>query len=98
MIKGRRLDHIGLAVTNLEASKKWYCDVLGFEVIGHFYDGDAPAYFLKNGDTVYALVNNSYKNLGKSVQWVLDNNSDCFATKGDATTLKVGSKLLMGYK
>lgn len=53
---------------------------------------------VKNGDTVYALVNNSYKNLGKSVQWVLDNNPDCFATKGDATTLKVGSKLLMGYK
>ena len=55
MFKGRKLDHIGLAVTNLEASKNWYCDVLGFEVIGHFYDGDTPAYFLKNGDTVYEM-------------------------------------------
>ena len=55
MIKGRKLDHIGLAVTNLEASKDWYCDVLGFEVIGHFYADDTPAYFLKNGDTVYEM-------------------------------------------
>ena len=55
MIKGRKLDHIGLAVTNLEASKNWYCDVLGFEVIGHFYSGSTPAYFIKNGDTVYEM-------------------------------------------
>ena len=55
MIKGRKLDHIGLAVTDLEASKAWYCDVLGFEVIGHFYADDTPAYFLKNGDTVYEM-------------------------------------------
>ena len=55
MIKGRRLDHIGLAVTDLEASKAWYCDVLGFAVIGHFYAGSTPVYFLKNGDTVYEV-------------------------------------------
>ena len=55
MFKGRKLDHIGLAVTNLEASKNWYCDVLGFEVIGHFYADDTPAYFIKNGDTVYEM-------------------------------------------
>jgi len=28
MIKGRKPDRIGLAVTDLEASKKWYCEVL----------------------------------------------------------------------
>ena len=55
MIKGRKLDHIGLAVTDLEASKNWYCDVLGFEVIGHFYDSDVPVYFIKNGNTVYEM-------------------------------------------
>lgn len=55
MIKGRKLDHIGLAVTNLEASKNWYCEVLGFEVIGYFHSGDIPVYFLKNGDTVYEI-------------------------------------------
>lgn len=55
MIKGRKLDHIGLAVTDLEASKNWYCDVLGFEVIGHFYDGDVPVYFIKSGETVYEM-------------------------------------------
>ena len=55
MFKGRKLDHIGLAVTNLEASKNWYCDVLGFEVIGYFHCGDIPVYFLKNGETVYEM-------------------------------------------
>ena len=59
MIKGRKLDHIGLAVTDLEASKAWYCDVLGFEVIGHFYADGTPAYFLKNGDTVYEMYEES---------------------------------------
>ncbi len=29
------MDHIGLAVTNLEASKNWYGDVLGIEMIDH---------------------------------------------------------------
>ena len=28
---------------------------------------------------------------------IIDNNPDCFSKKGDATTLKVGSKLLIGY-
>lgn len=55
MIKGRKLDHMGLPVTGLEANKQWYCDVLGFEVIGHFFDGGVPVYFLKNGDTVYEM-------------------------------------------
>lgn len=53
---------------------------------------------VKKGDTVWALVNNKYKHLGKSCKWVIDNNPKCFSRKGDATTLKVGSKLLMGYK
>lgn len=56
MIKNRKMDHIGLAVTDLEASKNWYCDVLGFEVIGHFFDGpDVPVYFIKSGDVVYEM-------------------------------------------
>lgn len=53
---------------------------------------------VKKGDTVWALVNKSYKNLGKTTKWVIDNNPKCFSKKGDATTLKIGSKLLMGYK
>lgn len=53
---------------------------------------------VKKGDTVWALVNKKYKNLGKSVSWVISNNPKCFSRKGDASTLKVGSKLLMGHK
>ena len=72
MIKGRKLDHIGLAVTDLEASKNWYCDVLGFEVIGHFYADETPAYFLKNGDTVYEMYEEA---IAEAVQGKIDHIS-----------------------
>ena len=36
MIKGRALDHIGLACTDVEAAKNWYVETLGFRVIGAF--------------------------------------------------------------
>lgn len=52
----------------------------------------------KKGDTVYNLVNKNYKSLGKSVSWVVNNNPNAFSKKGDPKTLKVGVKLLMGYK
>lgn len=72
MIKGRKLDHIGLAVTNLEASKDWYCDVLGFEVIGHFHAGSTPVYFIKNGDTVYEMYE---EDIPEAVQGKIDHIS-----------------------
>lgn len=53
---------------------------------------------VKKGDTVWALVNNKYKYLGKSCSWVISNNPKAFSRKGDATTLQIGKKLLMGYK
>lgn len=53
---------------------------------------------VKKGDTVYNLVNKKYSDLGKSVQWVIDMNPNAFSKKGDATTLIVGAKLLMGYR
>ncbi len=53
---------------------------------------------VKKGDTVWTLVNKKYKNLGKSVSWVIENSPDAFSRKGDATTLRTGRKLLMGYK
>lgn len=53
---------------------------------------------VKKGDTVWALVNKNYKSLGKSCQWVIDNNPNAFSRKGDPTTLQIGKKLLMGYK
>jgi hypothetical protein len=52
----------------------------------------------KKGDTVYKLVNKNYKSLGKSESWVIKNNPNAFSRKGDPKTLKVGVKLLMGYK
>ena len=61
-------------------------------------DGEAVYHTVKQGNTVYGLVNGSYKSLGTSVQWVVDNNPTCFSKKGDPTTLKIGSKLLMGDK
>ena len=56
MIKNRKMDHIGLAVNDLETTVKWYVDVLGFEVIGSFVTPDGiPAKFLKSGDVVYEI-------------------------------------------
>ena len=56
MIKNRKMDHIGLAVTDLNAAAKWYMDVLGFERIGAFVAPDGtPVNFLKSGDLVYEI-------------------------------------------
>lgn len=53
---------------------------------------------VKKGECVYNLVNINYKELGKTCQWVIDNNPSAFSRKGDPKTLKIGAKLLMGYK
>jgi len=56
MIKNRRPDHIGLGVSDIEASVKWYIDVLGFELIGAFTTpAGEPVRFLKSGDLVYEI-------------------------------------------
>lgn len=60
--------------------------------------GSAVYHTVKKGETVWGLVNKNYKSLGKSVQWVIDNNPSAFSRKGDARTLQIGAKLLMGYK
>lgn len=57
-IKGIR--HIGLSVSNLERSEKFYCDILGMEliwecVIGNADDGCRVG-FVKLGDCVLELV------------------------------------------
>lgn len=61
-------------------------------------DGKAVYHTVKKGETVYNLVNKNYKSLGKSVQWVINSNPKAFSRKGDARTLQIGAKLLMGYK
>lgn len=56
MIKNRKVGHIGLGVDDLEATVKWYIDVLGFTQIGAFVTPDGvPARFLTNGDIVYEI-------------------------------------------
>ncbi|MCX4242541.1 VOC family protein [Paraliomyxa miuraensis] len=46
-------DHVGLTVTDLEASRALFVDVLGFRVRGQ--DESYPAYFLTNGHTTVTL-------------------------------------------
>ncbi len=49
----RGVDHIGLTVTNLEASRAFFVEALGFRVRGK--DDKYPAYFLTNGATTITL-------------------------------------------
>lgn len=51
MLKGRSLDHIGLASVDVEADVKFYTEVLGFRIVGNF----GPVYFIQNGGTVYEI-------------------------------------------
>lgn len=56
---------------------------------------------VKKGDTVWALVAASkgpYKSLGMSCDEVMKNNPNAFSRKGDFRTLKIGAKLLVGYR
>lgn len=59
-----------------------------------------PVYHhVKSGDTVYGLCS-QYKHLTPQprISTVMMNNPSAFTKSGDATTLKVGAYLLMGYK
>lgn len=57
MIKNRKLDHLGMAVDNVEAAKEFYVSVLGGTVEGTFFcDGDPnPVYFVRVGETLYEI-------------------------------------------
>lgn len=57
MITNRKLDHIGMAVDNVEAAKDFYVSVLGGSVVGTFFcEGDPnPVYFVKVGEIVYEM-------------------------------------------
>lgn len=60
--------------------------------------GKAVYHTVKKGNTIWTLVNKTYKELGTTVQWVIDKNPSAFSKKGDPKTLQIGKKLLMGYK
>ena len=70
MIKGRKLQHIGLACKDVEANAKWYQEVLGYEVIGCFGGGAHNVYFLKSGETVYEMY--QVDSLPEAVQGKVD--------------------------
>lgn len=53
---------------------------------------------VKKGDTVYSLVNKTYKSLNTTCTWVMDNNPKAFTRKLGVATLRVGATLLMGYR
>ena len=56
MIKNRPLGHIGLGTNDIEATVKWYIDVLGFQLIGEFTSpAGEPIKFIKSGDIVYEI-------------------------------------------
>lgn len=56
MIKGKPIDHIGVAVADVETNAKWYQDIMGFTVKGKFPGGNGhQVYFLQSGDTVYEM-------------------------------------------
>lgn len=51
MIKNRPLDHIGLAVSDVEADAAWYQEVLGLSVKGKFQNPEGlNVYFLSTAD------------------------------------------------
>ena len=60
MLNGRKLDHIGVACTDVEANVKWYCDVLGFKVTGRFQPEGKPhpTYFIQD---VHGIVYEMYQ-------------------------------------
>ena len=60
--------------------------------------GEEIYHTVKKGDTIYNLVNKSYKYLNTTVSTVIKNNPNCFSKPGDAKTLIIGSRLYMGAK
>lgn len=47
------VDHVGLTVSKLEASKDFFANTLGFRILGK--DPNYPAYFLNNGAVMITL-------------------------------------------
>ncbi len=50
---------------------------------------------VKKGETIYKLVNVTYKGKGFSASKTIKNNPNAFSRKGDAKTLKIGARLRM---
>lgn len=60
--------------------------------------GSAIYYTVKKGDTIWGLVNTTFKEYNLSCQTVIDNNPSAFSRKGDARTLQIGAKLFIANR
>lgn len=56
-------------------------------------DGNAIYHTVKKGETVWGIVNKTYKSYGFSVNKVIKDNPKAFSTPNKATTLQIGAKL-----
>lgn len=59
--------------------------------------GDPIYHTVKPGDTVWKLAHVTYTNLDGGTSFIMKANPGAFSKKGDATTLKTGTKLIVGY-
>ena len=57
-ILNRKLDHINLAVPNMEQAIRFYTEVLGFKIIDRFKNG-MEFVFISDGNITYELIENS---------------------------------------
>lgn len=60
--------------------------------------GTTVYHIVKKGDTVWGLVNTTYKSFGLTCQQLINNNPSAFTRKNDARTLQIGKKLWIGKR
>lgn len=53
---------------------------------------------VKKGDTIWDLVNTTYKEYSLTCKEVINNNPSAFSRKGDARTLQIGAKLFIANR
>ena len=59
------------------------------------YPRDKIYHTVKKGETIWGLVNNTYKSQGFSVNTVIKDNAKAFSTPNKATTLQIGARLVL---
>lgn len=59
---------------------------------------DVIYHTVKKGETIWGLVNKTYKSKGLSVNEVIEDNAKAFSVKGAPTTLQTGAKLKLKLK
>lgn len=60
--------------------------------------GTSIYHTVKKGDTIYHLVNVTYKEYGVTCKEVINNNPYAFVDQGDASTLMVGARLFIATR